>query len=92
VALRWRDFYRNEVIRNPDNTSAAGRADLRVTNRSSRALSLMLEPAGEVYRIEPGQTRVARYRGDPAPSLSIDVHDGEVKIWEEGVGSLELEE
>jgi hypothetical protein len=52
----------------------------------------VLEPTGEVYRIEPGQTRIARYSGDPAPSLSIDVHDGETKIWEEGIGSLELEE
>jgi hypothetical protein len=52
----------------------------------------VLEPAGEVYRIEPGQTRMVRDSGDPALSLSIDVHDGETKIWEEGVGTLELEE
>jgi hypothetical protein len=28
MALAWRDFYRNEAVRNPRNPSAAGRADL----------------------------------------------------------------
>ena len=28
IAERWRDFYRNEVVRHPRNPSARGRADL----------------------------------------------------------------
>ena len=64
---------------------------LMVTNRSSAALNLVLEPLGEIYRIEPQGTRVVRYSGDPTPRLSIDVHDGETKIWNEGTGTLELE-
>lgn len=28
LAEAWRDFYRNESVRNPQNPSAAGRADL----------------------------------------------------------------
>jgi hypothetical protein len=28
MAEQWRDFYRNEMVRNPNNPSAAGRADL----------------------------------------------------------------
>lgn len=65
---------------------------LTVTNRSQEPIGLVLEPAGEVYTIDPGDSRVVRYIGDPAPSLSIDIHDRETKIWEEGVGRLELEE
>jgi hypothetical protein len=65
---------------------------LMVTNYSSGAFALVLEPFGEVYRIQPGETRVVRYGGDPAPRLSIDLHDGETKIWQEGPGRLELEE
>ena len=75
-----------------DDVDKAFIVRLRVTNRSSEPIALVLEPVGEVYRIEPGQNRVVRYTGDPAPSLSIDVHDGETKIWEEGPGTLELEE
>jgi hypothetical protein len=65
---------------------------LLVTNRTDRPLSLVLELAGEVHLIEPGQTRDVRYAGDPAPELSIDIGKAGVKIWEEGVGTLELEE
>ena len=65
---------------------------LTVTNRSSGQVDLVLEPAGEVYPMQPGQTRVVQYIGDPAPKLSIDVHHGEIKIWEEGDGTLELHE
>ena len=36
MALSWRDFYRNEVSRNPSNPSAAGRADLM--NAAARLL------------------------------------------------------
>jgi len=75
-----------------DDVDKAVTVRLRVTNRSSEPIALVLEPAGEVYRIEPGQNRVVRYTRDPSPSLSIDVHDGEMKIWEEGPGKLELEE
>jgi hypothetical protein len=39
----------------------------------------------------PDETRVVRYVGDPAPKLSIDINDAETKIWDEGVGRLELE-
>ena len=74
-----------------DDAGKAAIVRLRVTNRSSEPMALVLEPTGEVYRIEPGQNRVVRYTGDPTPNLSIDVHDGETKIWEEGVGILELE-
>jgi hypothetical protein len=28
IALQWRNFYRSELVRNPDNPSAAGRAEL----------------------------------------------------------------
>lgn len=28
MAKEWRDFYRNEMVRNPSNPSAAGRTDL----------------------------------------------------------------
>jgi hypothetical protein len=28
IAEAWRDFYRNEMVRNPQNPSASGRADL----------------------------------------------------------------
>jgi hypothetical protein len=65
---------------------------LKVTNRSAETTRLVLEPAGEIYLIEPGQSRVVRYRGDPRPSLAIDLHGGETKIWNEGVGTLELDE
>lgn len=68
-----------------------GGVRLNVTNSSAEPNSLVLEPAGEVHPIEPGQTRVVRYVGDPEPALSIDVGDGETKIWEEGVGTLEIE-
>ena len=64
---------------------------LIVTNRSSEPTLLVLEPLGEIYPIDPESSRVVRYTGDPAPKLSIDVHDGEIKIWEEGGGTLELE-
>lgn len=67
-------------------------ARLTVTNRSSDPITLVLESADETYSIEPAHSRVVRYTGDPAPRLSIDVHDGEAKIWEEGPGILELEE
>ena len=76
-------------------TIHAGEPDvvrLSVTNHSSKPTVLVLEPAGEIYRIEPTQSRIVRYIGDPTPRLSIDVHDGETRIWEEGSGTLTLEE
>jgi hypothetical protein len=63
---------------------------LLVTNRSARQALLVLEPGGEIYPMAPEQTRVVRYTGDPAPKLSIDINDAETKIWDEGVGMLEL--
>ena len=75
-----------------DNEPAPTVVRLIVTNRTSEPTDLVLEPAGEVYPIAPGQRRVVRYQGDPAPQLSIDIHVGETKIWEEGVGTMELEE
>jgi hypothetical protein len=65
---------------------------LIVTNRSAHSTTLVLEPAGEIYPIQPGQSRVVLYAGDPTPRLAIDVSDDETKIWEEGVGTLELDE
>ena len=64
---------------------------LVVTNRSAEAVSLVLEPAGEIYSLAPGQSRSVRYVGDPAPRLAIDIGDAETKIWEEGDGVLEIE-
>jgi hypothetical protein len=65
---------------------------MTVTNRSSTPTDLVLEPRGEVYPMAPGTTREVLYAGDATPSLSIDVHDGELKIWEEGPGFLDLDE
>lgn len=36
IAREWRDFYRNEIVRNPKNPSARGRAELM-----QRALELL---------------------------------------------------
>ncbi len=36
IAEAWRDFYRHEILRNPQNPSAAGRAELM-----PRALELL---------------------------------------------------
>jgi hypothetical protein len=38
IAEAWRDFYRGEMIRNPSNPSAAGRAELM-----QRAVQLLSE-------------------------------------------------
>jgi len=48
---------------------------LLLTNRSEKSVSLVLEPAGEIYPMDPGQARQVRYTGDPAPKLSIDIDD-----------------
>jgi hypothetical protein len=64
---------------------------LAIRNRSEHAISLVIEPVGEIYPMEPGQTRVVRYVGDPTPNLAIEIGDAETKIWEEGVGTLEVE-
>jgi hypothetical protein len=72
----------------PDNSVVR----LKVTNRSSQPTKLVLEPAGEIYPMEPGQSRLVRYTGDPMPKLAIDIHNDETKIWDEGVGTLELDE
>jgi hypothetical protein len=63
---------------------------LTVTNRSSVRRTLVLEPAGEIYMLEPGETRTLAYAGDPEPRLSIDLGEGETKIREEGPGRLTL--
>jgi hypothetical protein len=59
-----------------------------VTNRSSVQQTVVLEPTGEIYMLEPGESRRVTYAGDPHPHLSIDLGDGETKIWEEGPGTL----
>ncbi len=53
---------------------------LRVTNRSSERQRLVLEPTGEVYMLEPGESTTVSYADDPDPRLSIDLGDGETKI------------
>lgn len=63
---------------------------LMVTNGSSVRQQLVLEPAGEVYELDPGETKTVTYAGDPQPRLSIDIGSGETKIWEEGSGTLAL--
>jgi hypothetical protein len=72
-----------------ENQPAA--VNLVVTNRSSEPQTLVLEPLGEMYALEPGQTRTVFYVGDPEPRLSIDLGDGETKIWAEGSGWLTLD-
>jgi hypothetical protein len=64
---------------------------LLVTNGSEREVVLVLEPVGEIYPMAPDQTRVVRCMGDPAPKLTVEITDAETKIWNEGVGRLELE-
>jgi hypothetical protein len=64
---------------------------LVVTNRRSARTTIVLEPAGEVYQLDPGESRVVVYDGDPEPRLSVDLGEGETKIWEEGPGRLALE-
>lgn len=63
---------------------------LMVTNRSSVRQRLVLEPTGEIHTLEPGESRTVIYAGDPDPRLSIDLGDGETKMWEEGSGTLTL--
>jgi hypothetical protein len=63
---------------------------LMVTNRSSERLRLVLEPAGEICMLEPGESRTVTYADDPDPRLSIDPHDDEMMIWAEGSGTLTL--
>jgi hypothetical protein len=64
---------------------------LVVANRSSEPRTLVLEPAGEIYVLEPGDTRTLIYVGDVEPRLSIDLGEGETKIWAEGPGTLTLD-
>jgi hypothetical protein len=64
---------------------------LVVTNHSAAAISLVLEPAGEIYSLASEQFRSVRDVGDLAPRLAIDIGDAETKIWAEGDGVLEIE-
>ena len=73
-----------------DTPAQPAAVTLLVTNRSSVPQRLVLEPTGEVYTLEPGERRTVTYGGDPDPRLSIDLGDGETKIWEEGPGTLTL--
>ena len=63
---------------------------LIVTNRSSARQRLVLKPIGDIYPLEPGEQRRVTCAGDPDPRLSIDIGDGETKIWEEGSGTLAI--
>jgi hypothetical protein len=73
-----------------DAPAQPGAVSVLVTNRSSQVQRLVLEPTGEVYTLEPGERRTVTYAGDHDPRLSIDLGDGEMKIWEEGPGTLTL--
>lgn len=64
---------------------------LTVTNFSTERCNLVLEPLGEIYCMEPGQTRSLTYNDDPDPRLAIHFGAGEIKIWEEGSGTLEFD-
>jgi hypothetical protein len=63
-------------------------AKLTIRNRSDRTIDLVLEPWGEVYPVEAGQTRGVTRTGESSAELTIDVSPNEVKIWEEGAGQL----
>ena len=63
---------------------------LRVENSPARPLVLVLEAWGETYDIAPGEHRNVVYRGDRAPTLTLDVGEGEFKVWAEGPGLLDL--
>jgi hypothetical protein len=63
-----------------------------VTNRSPVRVNLVLEPTGEIYALEPDQTRIVKYAGDPQPRVSIDFGENEIKLWEEGPGSLTVDD
>ena len=63
---------------------------LTVTNQSSIRATLVLEPAGEVYELLPGGSQEVIYAGGPNPHLTIDVSTDEIKVWQEGRGTLEL--
>lgn len=65
---------------------------IAVNNGSSVPVDLILEPWGDVHRLESGQHRVVRRTGDPPCEVAVDVGDGRLTIWEEGSGTLELEE
>jgi hypothetical protein len=74
-----------------DGRTVAEVRSLSITNRRSEPMRLVLEPVGEIYDLEPERTLVVRHTTESPQALSIDVADGEVTVWEEGGGVLELE-
>lgn len=64
---------------------------LIVTNRSGRAINVVLEPWGEIHPLGAETQRLVTYTGDPNPKLTVDVGNGQITIWAEGPGSFEVD-
>lgn len=72
--------------------SATNVPGVRVTlsNCTGKLLDLVLEPWGEVYTLGDGETKDLLYRDDPKNELGVTVADGEVKVWAQGFGILDV--
>ena len=63
---------------------------LLVSNETGTPTNLVLEPWGEIVRLEPGETRDIVYRGDSEPRIAIQSGPGELKLWAEGDGVFDV--
>lgn len=63
---------------------------IRIVNESGRATSLVLEPWGDIHRIESRASIVVRMLGGDGRSVSIVVQPDQIEVWAESGGRLEV--
>jgi hypothetical protein len=65
---------------------------LTITNETDGHVRLVLEPLGEIHALAPQASRTVKYWDDPVEHVSVDIRDGELKLWPRTKGSLEFED
>jgi hypothetical protein len=66
------------------------RTSIRLRNSLERPIALVLEPWGEIVRLEAGATYEAAAEGPPGDTIELDVEDGILTLWAPNDSSLDI--